>query len=191
MDSQGAGNLIPAPAECGLFGGVAMVRFLLWRLVQSVLVLWAIYTVTFFMLMIAPGDPFVAERKPNEIVREALAQKYGLDLLTKSAEERQRMSAGERFGYMCKAYGRYLGHALRGDLGPSLDYESFQVVDIIKVSLPVSMALGSAALILALWLGVAAGTLGALWKGRWGDIGLSVVTLLGVSLPTFVVGSLC
>ena len=39
-----------------------MVRFIFWRLVQSVAVLWAVYTVTFFLLMITPGDPFSGEK---------------------------------------------------------------------------------------------------------------------------------
>ena len=39
-----------------------MIRFLFWRLLQCVLVLWAVYTVTFALLMLAPGDPFVGEK---------------------------------------------------------------------------------------------------------------------------------
>jgi oligopeptide transport system permease protein len=168
-----------------------MPRFLLFRLVQSVAVLWAVYTVTFFLLMLAPGDPFIAkDRQPPESVRQALAQKYGLDLLMKSQKERDEMSFAVRLGYISKAYVRYLGNAIRGDLGPSIEYENFTVVDVIRSSLPVSITLGSAALVMALWLGVLTGTLGAVFKNRWPDLGLSVVTLMGVSLPSFVVGSL-
>ncbi len=59
-----------------------MLRFLFYRLLQSLAVLWAVYTLTFFLLMLAPGDPFISgEKRPPESVRKALAQKYGLDYL--------------------------------------------------------------------------------------------------------------
>jgi oligopeptide transport system permease protein len=168
-----------------------MARFLFFRFLQSLVVLWAVYTVTFFLLMLAPGDPFVAkDRQPPETVRQALAEKYGLDLLMKSQKERDEMSTATRLGYISKAYGRYLANAVQGDLGPSIEYENFTVVDVIRSSLPVSVTLGSVALVIALWLGVLLGTMGALSKNRLPDLGLSVVTLLGVSLPSFVVGSL-
>jgi oligopeptide transport system permease protein len=168
-----------------------MPRFLFFRLVQSLIVLWAVYTATFFLLMLAPGDPFIAkDRQPPEAVRQALAQKYGLDLLVKSQQERDAMTAPQRLGYIFNAYARYLANAVKGDLGPSIEYENFTVVDVIRASLPVSITLGSVALVIALWLGVLLGTLGALAKNRWPDLALSIVTLMGVSLPSFVVGSL-
>jgi oligopeptide transport system permease protein len=168
-----------------------MFRFLAWRLVQSVLVLWAVYTVTFFLLMLTPGDPFISsEKKAPQGVREALAGKYGLKYLALPDEQRKALSPGQKLGYITQAYAFYLGHALTGDFGPSIEYENWSVRDIIASSLPVSLTLGSVALLLALWGGVAAGTFGAVRKNRLPDIGLSIVTLLGVSLPSFVVGSL-
>src|SRR4051794_29947924 len=58
-----------------------MLRFLFWRLIQSLIVLWAVYTVTFFLLILTPGDPFVGEKKLNETARRALAERFGLDYL--------------------------------------------------------------------------------------------------------------
>ena len=166
-----------------------MLRFLAWRLVQSVLVLWAVYTVTFFLLMLTPGDPFISsEKKAPQGVREALARKYGLEYL--ADPNRGSLTAGQHLFYISKAYVFYLRRAVTGDFGPSIEYENWSVRDIIATSLPVSLTLGSVALLLALWGGVAAGTLGAIRKNRLPDIGLSIVTLLGVSLPSFVVGSL-
>jgi len=167
-----------------------MLRLLGWRLVQGVVVLWTVYTVTFALLMMAPGDPFVGEKKPPEAVVRALAEKYGLDYLTFPEEQRRSMTWGQHAYYIRKAYARYLGLAVRGDFGPTIDYPNFSVNDIIKTSLPVSATLGSIALLFALWVGSLAGTLGAVRKGRGTDLALSVLTLLGVSLPSFVVGAL-
>lgn len=167
-----------------------MLRFLLWRIFQSIVVLWAIYTVTFFLLMLTPGDPFiVGDKRPPETVRKALAEKYGLDYLATGTPFKD-LTTGQRFYYTGRAYWRYFTRACVGDLGPSISFENFTVVDIIRSSLPVSITLGAASLLIALWLGVAAGTLGALTKNRLPDLALSVLTLIGVSLPTFVLGSL-
>lgn len=169
-----------------------MLRFLAWRLVQSVCVLWAVYTVTFFLLMATPGDPFVAgEKKAPQSVREALADKYGLRYLTLPEDQRKTLSIPQKLGYISEAYALYLGRVvLQGDLGPSIEYENWSVRDIIASSLPVSLTLGSLALLVALGAGTAAGMLGAARRNRAPDIALSVLSLLGVSLPSFVVGSL-
>lgn len=164
-----------------------MLRFVFWRLVQSVVVLWAAYTVTFFLLMLTPGDPFSGEKNAPESVKAALAEKYHLDYLVKKD---LTLTPFTRVVYIGKAYIYYLGNALRGDLGPSINFENFSVSQIIASSLPVSLALGSISLVVALWLGVLLGMLGAVRKNRPTDLGVSVISLLGVSLPTFVVGVL-
>lgn len=167
-----------------------MLRFLFYRFLQSLLVLWIVYTLTFFLLMLAPGDPFItSDKRPTETMRQALAQKYGLDYLAKG-ESFTKMPVTERLGYYFRAYARYLGHACRGDLGPSIQFENFSVFEIIAAALPVSISLGALALLFSLWAGVLAGTWGALRRGRFSDLALSVLTLLGVSLPSFVIGSL-
>jgi oligopeptide transport system permease protein len=163
-----------------------MARFLFWRLVQAVVVLWVVYTVTFGMLMMAPGDPFIGEKKPPESVLKAMAAKYGLV----TSAERAKYTAGEKAAYYGRVYWRYLKRAMVGDFGPSIQYENWTVTEVIGASLPVSATLGCAALLVATVLGVGAGVAGAVRKNRWGDVALTVVTLLGISLPTFVVGAL-
>ena len=69
-----------------------MVRFLFWRLVQSVAVLWTVYTVTFVLLMLVPGDPFVGEKKPPDVVLRGLAKTYGLDYLALPEKERAALT---------------------------------------------------------------------------------------------------
>ena len=167
-----------------------MLRFLFWRLVQSVIVLWAVYTITFVLLMMTPGDPFLgsSEKRPPQAVLQKLADKYHMGYLVRS--DRATMSAREKIAAVGEIYGYYLYWALQGDLGPSIEFENRTVTEMIAVSLPVSLTLGSLSLLIALWLGVLTGTLGAVRKNRPADMGLSVVSLLGVSLPSFVVGLL-
>ncbi len=149
-----------------------MKKFIISRLLQSVLVVWLVYTVTFWLLMATPGDPFIGKKQPPPAVLAALRQRYDLN-------------QGDFHAYLAYAW-RVLAH---GDLGPTISYANWTVLDVIRASLPVSVALGSLALLIALWLGVAAGVLGAVFRGRWPDVALTVGTLLGISLPTFVIGS--
>ena len=148
-----------------------MKSFILRRLLQSVLVLGLVYTATFWLLMATPGDPFIGQKQPPPAILRALRQRYGLN------------DPG-------RAYFAYAWRLVRyGDFGPTISYENFSVGDVIRQTLPVSMALGALALLLALWLGVAAGTVGALLKGRWPDVALTVATQFGISMPNFVIGS--
>jgi oligopeptide transport system permease protein len=149
-----------------------MKQFIISRLLQSVLVVWLVYTVTFWLLMATPGDPFIGKKQPPPAVLAALRQRYHL-------------SQGDFHAYLAYAW-RVMAH---GDLGPTISYANWTVLDVIRASLPVSVALGALALLIALWLGVAAGVMGAIYRGRWPDVALTVATLLGISLPTFVIGS--
>ncbi|MCL5945392.1 MAG: ABC transporter permease [Planctomycetes bacterium] len=149
-----------------------MKKFILSRLLQSIVVVWLVYTVTFWLLMATPGDPFIGKKQPPPAVLAALRQEYHLN-------------KGDFHAYL--AYGwQVLAH---GNFGPTISYANWTVLDVIRNSLPVSVALGSMALLIALWLGVGAGVLGAVFRGRWPDMALTVGTLLGISLPTFVIGS--
>jgi oligopeptide transport system permease protein len=167
-----------------------MVRLLIARAVQAVAVLWVVYTVTFALLMMAPGDPFVGEKNPPPAVRQALAKSYGLDYLAMPENQRKGLTRGQRAAYVGRAYWRYLSRAVRLDFGPTIDYPNWSVGEVIAHSLPISVTLGAAALLIALWVGVGAGTAGALAKNRWPDFVLAAGTLMGVSLPSFVVGAL-
>jgi oligopeptide transport system permease protein len=168
-----------------------MIRFLIYRLLQSVVVIWVVYTVTFFLLMAAPGDPFLgAQRKPTQFVRDALAHEYGLAYLATPPDQRAKLPQSEKARQILVAYGKYLANALRGRLGLSVQYPDWTVSQIIASALPISVTLGAAALLIALWCGVIGGTAAALWKNRWPDLLLALATLLGVSLPSFVVGAL-
>ena len=146
--------------------------FLLRRVLALVPTLWVIVTITFFLIRLAPGGPFVAERDIPAEAKAALDAKYGLD---------QPLHV---------QYGRYLANVARFDFGPSYKYPSRTVREIVLGALPVSLELGGLALLLALVIGIPIGALAAVKQNTawdWGPMGLA---MLGVSLPNFVLGPL-
>jgi len=134
--------------------------------------LWAIATLTFFMMRLAPGGPFQSEREIPAAAREALAARYGLDRP------------------LLEQYGRFLVNAVRLDFGPSYKYPTQQVHEIIASSFPVSLELGLWALLLSLAVGVPLGVLAANRQNSATDYMTMSLTLLGVSIPNFVLGPL-
>ena len=141
------------------------------RLLQGIVVLWAIYTVTFLLVIIMPGNPFGTEgRRMSPVIERALRQRYGID-------------DNWRF------YTHYLAGMARLDFGESLHYRDWTCTQIIASSLPVSVALGAWALLLALVLGVTFGVLGAVYRYRAIDYLTLGVAVIGISVPSFVVGA--
>ncbi|MBI5836538.1 MAG: ABC transporter permease [Candidatus Eisenbacteria bacterium] len=149
-----------------------MIRFAARRLLLMVPTLWVIATLTFFMLRLAPGGPFLAERDIPKKAREAMSRRYGLD---------QPLGA---------QYLRFLGNAARLDLGPSYRRPALQVREILFQAFPVSLELGGLALGWALLTGGALGVLAAHRRNSWLDYLATSTSLLGVSIPNFVLGPL-
>jgi len=145
-------------------------KFILRRLLAMIPTLWAIVTITFFLIRLAPGGPFMSERDIPAEARAALAAKYGLDRP------------------LAVQYGRYLANVARFDFGPSYKYPARSVREIILQALPVSMQLGAGAMALALVLGIPLGTLAAVRQGSPWDHGPMSIAMLGVSVPNFVLG---
>jgi len=143
------------------------------RLAVSIVVLLAIFTLTFFMMRLAPGDPLdQLEGMPPE-VRANMEARYGLDRP------------------ILAQYGSALGGLLQGDLGPSLSFAPGRpVLDVISESLPVSMELGAYALLIALFVGVAAGAYAGRRRGGWFDRLAMFLSLLFISASVIVVGAL-
>ena len=150
-----------------------MARLIVVRLLQLPLILAVIFLLTFVCTWLIPGDPLLrpeAQRPPIEI-QQAMKAQYNLD---------------SPWSFLRG----YLRGVARLDLGPSLHYRDQRVNDIIASGLPVSAMLGAAALIIALHLGLFAGIVGALRPGTWLDWSSLTIALVGVSLPTFVTGSI-
>ena len=124
------------------------------------------------MMRAIPGGPFTDAKAIPGFVIEKMNERYGLNdsLLTQ--------------------YGKYLLNVLRLDLGPSYRYEGMTVNEIIADSFPVSFAVGGLALILSLAIGIPAGVISALKRGKWPDHLAMIIATLGVTVPGFVIAAL-
>jgi len=149
-----------------------MTRYVVRRLLLFVPTLWVIATLTFFLVRLAPGGPFNAEREIPPAARAALAQKYGLDRP------------------LAEQYATFLVRAARLDFGPSYKFPSRSVREIIVEGFRVSAELGGWALLVALLAGIPLGVIAALRQNTAADAAVMAVALAGVSVPSFVLGPL-
>lgn len=145
------------------------IRFAIFRLLAAIPTLLLVVAIAFLMVHAAPGGPFDEERALPAQVEANIARAYHLD---------EPLPA---------QFLRYVKGLLHGDLGPSFRYQDYSVADVIGETFPVSLRLGAMAMLLALVLGVAGGTLAALARGGWRDRLLSVLAISGISLPVFVI----
>ncbi len=153
------------------------------RLLQLPLILLAIYTVTFCLAWLIPGNPLEKPegRRPPPEVMQAMLEQYRLDSPVRFY-----------FDYLGKATGASWVLRLHDrpfDLGPSLSHPDWTVNEIVAAGLPVSMTLGLLAILLATGMGLVAGVIGGVRPGSAGDLATLAVALLGVSLPSFVIGT--
>ncbi len=148
-----------------------MFRYILKRVAYALLTLLVLITITFFMMRLLPGDPFTGEKAITEATRAALEQKYGLDKP------------------VIQQLGIYIGNVMRLDLGTSMHYNK-PVNDIIKDAFPFSFDLGVRALIFATVTGVLLGIVAAIKRGTKWDTGAMLLAIIGVSIPSFIVGAL-
>ena len=147
-----------------------MAKYVLKRLGYAVLTLFVLVTLTFFTMQLLPGDPFTGEKKVPEEVLASIKAKYGLD---KPVFEQYLM---------------YLGNCLHGDLGDSMVTKR-AVTDVLLGSFSVSFDLGMRALIFAFVGGVLLGIIAAVKRGTPWDTLTMIIALVGVSVPSFIVGS--
>jgi len=147
-----------------------MAVWLLKRLGFALLALWCLLTIAFFLLRLAPGGPFDQERALPPEVKEQLMRRFNLD---------QPLPI---------QYFHYLRDLVHGDLGPSLSYPDFSVVELLSQALPVSLALGAWAFTLALLGGVGLGVLAA--RGGYSGRLLDHLATLLLAIPNFVLAPL-
>lgn len=147
-----------------------MLRFTFRRLLQVIPVLLIIITATFFMIRFVPGGPFTAEKAVTPEILRNLEAHYGLNKP------------------LYQQYFDYLNSLLHGDLGPSFKYPNRTVNEIIGDKLPTSLELGFISLVVALVIGITLGTLAAVKRNSWLDYMCSSVAMVGICVPTFVLG---
>jgi oligopeptide transport system permease protein len=149
-----------------------LAAFIVRRVLGLFPTLLVIIVLSFFVIRLAPGSPFSAERAvPPEVLADLEAH-YGFD----QPMHRQLAS--------------YVGKLLRGDLGLSTKYPQRTVNEIIADGFPATLTLGAVALFWALLVGISAGILGALRQNTAWDHALMGFAMVGISLPTFVLGPL-
>ncbi|MGB5622735.1 MAG: oligopeptide ABC transporter permease OppB [Gammaproteobacteria bacterium] len=149
-----------------------MLKYALKRFIGAWPTLLIMIAIAFFMIRVAPGGPFDSERKlPPEIEARMLAA-YHLD------------------EPLYQQFGRYLSGLLKGDFGPSFQYKEYSVTELVMAGFPVSLRLGGLAMLLALLVGVSAGTFAALRQNTRTDYAVMAVSMTGISIPNFVMAPL-
>jgi oligopeptide transport system permease protein len=146
-------------------------RVLAGRLAQSLAVLFVVLTLSFFVMKLAPGSPLSKDRELPPAVEAMLEERYGLNKP------------------LHQQYLDYLGQLARLDLGPSIKQEA-PVTEILGQALPYSLLLGFQAMFLALLLGIPMGVAAAWRPGSWWDHATMGISMLGISIPNFVLGPL-
>ncbi len=150
-----------------------MLKNLIGRLLQGILVLFVLFTVTFFLIKQLPGGPFKsAEKAIPEHIRLKIEAYYGLD---------QPLQV---------QYFRQLKNLLQGDPGLSLRLEGRAVTEIISQAFPVSLRLGLAAMAIAICTGIPLGVIAAWKKNTLMDYSAMALAMIGICVPAFVIGPL-
>ena len=147
-----------------------MTKYILKRVGYSIVTLFLLVAITFFMMQLLPGDPFTGEKQLPAAQMEALYAKYGLD-----------KPVWQQFFI-------YIGNVVQGDLGVSLTYNR-AVTLMITEAFAVSFDVGIRSICFAFIGGVLLGTLAAIKRGKASDTVAMIIALLGVSVPSFVVAS--
>ena len=149
-----------------------MLRFIAFRLLQSIPVIFAVITITFFLIRVAPGGPFDEEKEVVPEVKAALEAQYKLDQP------------------IINQYFSYWGDLLRGDLGPSFKYPGRSVNELIAAGFPITVELGIYAILVALVIGGFAGVIAALKPNTAQDYIPMSVAMVGICMPAFLLGPL-
>lgn len=129
-----------------------------------------VVTLTWGLIRIAPGNFYSREKKLPAAIEATIRKKYGLD------------------EPWYKQYGLMISNIVRGDFGDSLKYQGQSVNEIIRRHLPYSATIGILAYLLALAIGLTAGTLAALKQNSSFDYGSMSLAMVGLSVPNFVLG---
>ncbi len=148
-----------------------MTRYVAKRVAYMLVTLFVIASITFFISKLLPGTPF-ADDKLTPQIRAQLFAKYGLD------------------EPLPVQYVKYMLNVARGDLGNSFYFENRPVTQMILQGLPVSMFVGVQAVVFGLIVGLVLGIVAALRHNTLWDTAAVVLAVVGVSVPTFVLGPL-
>ena len=148
-------------------------KYIVKRVLIGVATLFALATITFFLMHIIPGSPFAGETsKLPAAVKENLIEKYGLDQP------------------LIVQFVTYLKNALTGDFGTSLNRKGKEVVDIITGGIGPTASLGMVSFVIAMTVGIFLGTVAAFSRQRWVSGAVAFIATIGVSVPSFLLALL-
>ena len=148
-----------------------MLKYVVRRLLAAIPVLFGLSVVVFAFVHLLPGDPVAAllGQHATPELREQIRQQMGLDKP------------------LYEQYLIYLGQLASGDLGKSV-INNRPVIEELGRRFPATVELTAAALIFSIGLGIPLGRLGARFAQRWPDALVTIISLLGISIPIFVLG---
>lgn len=135
---------------------------------MGLLSVFIVATITFFLMNLVPGGPFVAEKSISAAAQAALAEKYGLDKP------------------LLQRYVTYMTDLLKGDMGVSLRQRGRTVSDIVFSKFPVSAKLAGFAVAISLLIGIPLGCLSAYNRGKFADNTIIVFATCGIAIPSFI-----
>jgi oligopeptide transport system permease protein len=150
-----------------------MLKFILRRFIYALITLWLIATFTFVLMKNLPGDPLgEGSEKIPKATRDMLLQQYGLDKP------------------LWEQYVNFMNKIIHGDLGFSFQFPAQKVTDIIKQAFPASLELGLYSIAIAIVVGLLLGIIASLNHNKFGDYTAMFIAILGISIPSFVLGPL-
>lgn len=147
-----------------------MTKYVIRRFLGLFPTLLIIITLSFFIIRLAPGGPFDAEKALPQQILINIEKKFHMD------------------EPLIMQYGRYMLDIIRGDLGPSFRYQDHDVNFYIFKSLPNSLFLGVISLSMAVVLGIGVGLISAVRQNSYADYVAMSFAVIGISVPLFVVG---
>ena len=145
-----------------------MGKYIVKRVAMGLLSIFVVATLTFFLMNLVPGGPFVAEKSISKAAQEALAAKYGLDKP------------------LFEQYITYITDFVQGDMGFSLRQRGRTVSGIIFSKFPVSAGLAGIAVLVALLIGIPLGCISAYTRGKAADNIIIVLGTCGIAIPSFI-----
>lgn len=149
-----------------------MVRYIASKFFFMLVSLFILVSLTFFLMKIIPGDPFMSEKAVQPQIKARLMAQYGLD---------QPIPV---------QYVRYLGNIIQGDLGISMKYQNQDVTGRIAQTFKPSLQIGIFAIIISVVVGIILGMVAALYHRKLIDHVAMILAILGIAVPSFVLATL-
>lgn len=154
-----------------------MISYIIRRLILAIGVLILTSLIIFFSMRLLPGDPILMLMNENQ---------------TQEYNEEQILQLKREFGLdkpMVVQYLDWISGVVRGDMGISILHRTPVTKEILR-SLPISMFLGGLAFILGHLIGIPAGIIAAVRRGRWLDNTITTMANIGITIPNFLLGLL-